>query len=416
MTVNEFRVLLSESNSVSWFNSVEVTIVYSQIDFELNLKGMSSIHNFFLKQSEGWMKLESIPGEFQASIIHFNNQINNIEQFLRNEISNVDETSLLNKWTILQNQICSDSNYFTFNSPKTKFLLSVFIKQPQSFQGAFTYITNQFRLSNKQDFIGYLFAYEFESKGESDLGKRIKVEQKSINKLKIDFQNHLNESETQLIAHLSKTSTSFKNYSALIDHFKNEKQDLFNDWFESSKLNFHSFDSDSQTKILELEKLYEEKLKLEKPAEYWKKRAEVLQVEGWKAIKWLIGLVGFACVTLYLLLWLTPEGMLLSFIKGDAQAIKWSIIYVTFISFLAFGIRALNKVAFSSFHLARDSEEREQLTYVYLSLKKDSSIEESDRLIILQSLFSRAETGLLKDESSPTMPSNIVNRIYGNTQ
>ncbi|MEN9370567.1 MAG: hypothetical protein RI952_1432 [Bacteroidota bacterium] len=106
--------------------------------------------------------------------------------------------------------------------------------------------------------------------------------------------------------------------------------------------------------------------------------------------------------------------MLLSFIKGDAQAIKWSIIYVTFISFLAFGIRALNKVAFSSFHLARDSEEREQLTYVYLSLKKDNAIEEKDRILILQSLFSRAETGLLKDESGPTMPSNdLTSKIFG---
>lgn len=97
--------------------------------------------------------------------------------------------------------------------------------------------------------------------------------------------------------------------------------------------------------------------------------------------------------------------MLKTFFSNDKSiAIRWSIIFVTFLSFLAFGIRALTKVTFSSFHLARDAEERERLTFVYLALIKDASIDKSDRQLIMQSLFSRADTGLLKDDSSPTMP------------
>ncbi|WP_232115434.1 MULTISPECIES: DUF6161 domain-containing protein [Tenacibaculum] len=115
---------------------------------------------------------------------------------------------------------------------------------------------------------------------------------------------------------------------------------------------------------------------------------------------------------MYLLLWLTPEGMLLSFVKGNAQTIKWSVIYVTFISFLAYGIKALHKVVFSSFHLARDSEEREQLTYFYLALIKEKAVDEKDKNLIMQSLFSRADTGLLKDDSSPTMPNDIMGKIF----
>lgn len=160
----------------------------------------------------------------------------------------------------------------------------------------------------------------------------------------------------------------------------------------------------------DLEHTYEELLRLKKPAEFWKTRAAKLKSEGWKAIYWLVGLVIFACLTLYLLLWLTPDGMLLSFIKGRTQAIKWSIIYVTFISFLAYGIRAINKVAFSSFHLARDAEEKEQLTYVYLALIKDSAVDEKDKNLIIQSLFSRADTGLLKDDSGPTMPNDVARK------
>ena len=36
------------------------------------------------------------------------------------------------------------------------------------------------------------------------------------------------------------------------------------------------------------------------------------------------------------------------------------------------------------------------------------SIKEENRKLILQSLFSRTDTGLLKDDSGPTMPSNDV--------
>lgn len=87
--------------------------------------------------------------------------------------------------------------------------------------------------------------------------------------------------------------------------------------------------------------------------------------------------------------------------------------YITVISFIAFGLRALFKVMFSSFHLARDCEERHTLTYFYLALLKDSNVDDKDRQLIMQSLFSRADTGLLKDDSSPTMPNDIAGKIFG---
>ena len=95
------------------------------------------------------------------------------------------------------------------------------------------------------------------------------------------------------------------------------------------------------------------------------------------------------------------------------KGIKWSIILVTIVSLLAFSIKILSKLTFSSFHLSRDAEEREQLTHFYLALKKDTAIEPEERQLILQSLFSRADTGLLKDDSSPTMPTSIIEKFSG---
>lgn len=90
------------------------------------------------------------------------------------------------------------------------------------------------------------------------------------------------------------------------------------------------------------------------------------------------------------------------------------LILLTIISFGAYLIRTFAKFTFSSFHLARDAEERYHLTLVYLALKKDANVEEKDRQIILQSLFSRAETGLIGADGGPTMPGNpILNKLAG---
>lgn len=80
---------------------------------------------------------------------------------------------------------------------------------------------------------------------------------------------------------------------------------------------------------------------------------------------------------------------------------------------MAFCIKAITKVMFSSFHLSRDCEERYTLTYFYLSLLKESNIDAEEKKLIIQSLFSRAETGLLKEDGSPTMPNDVVGKFYG---
>lgn len=413
MTTTELRKKIKETELPDWFNSVEVNISYPNINFEIQLKGLSSIHKFLTQQINGWKKEENLPNEFEQSKRHFVNRRNGIDNFLNSYHSQTNEANLNSYWINEANQLRSNSNFFIYDSPQTEFLLKIYKEKPNSFQGAYHFIIGSLRTNNKKEFIGSLLAYEFETKDFTELLNRRNKEKSSISKLRNDFREQLNESETQLTEHLTNSSNEYKDYVSKINEFKESKESLFNEWFETSKNDFSDFDSNSKTKISDLEKTYEELLRLKKPAEYWKSRASTLKSEGWKAIYWLIGLVVFACITLYLLLWLTPEGMLLSFVKGNAQAIKWSIIYVTFISFLAFGIRALNKVAFSAFHLARDAEEREQLTYVYLALIKDKAVNEKDKNLIMQSLFSRADTGLLKDDSGPTMPNDFTGKILG---
>lgn len=412
MTTTEIRKIITDCADPKWFNSVEITITFSKVGVSQNLKGFSTIHKFLNQQIKGWDKYEDIPTELNASKQHFTNLNNIIEQFINSYKGHL-EPQLNNGWRNAQNQLQSDGNKFTYDSPQTEFLVDLKKEFPNYVSGAYHYILGSYNFNTRDNFTGGLLAYEFELKDHTNLTTRRTKEKSSINKIKNDLKEQLNESETQLTEHLTNANQEYKEYVEQIDGFKIEKENLFNEWFDNSKENFTTFNSESKSRIADLEKTYEELLRLKKPAEYWSSRATMLKSEGWKAVKWLIVLIAFACITLYSLLWLTPEGMLLSFVKGNTQAIKWSIIYVTFISFLAFGIRALNKIAFSSFHLARDAEEREQLTYVYLSLIKDNAVDEKDKNLIMQSLFSRAETGLLKDDSGPTMPNDITGKIFG---
>jgi hypothetical protein len=86
--------------------------------------------------------------------------------------------------------------------------------------------------------------------------------------------------------------------------------------------------------------------------------------------------------------------------------------YLLFISVGIFLINFFIKLAISAFHLSRDAYERLQLTHLYLALLNEEGITKEERTIVLQSLFSRADTGLLKGDSSPTIPdSGIVGLI-----
>ncbi len=86
------------------------------------------------------------------------------------------------------------------------------------------------------------------------------------------------------------------------------------------------------------------------------------------------------------------------------QNIQGVVIFGSLLAVYTFLLRTFSRLTFSSFHLMRDAEEREQLTYLYLALSQEKQIDESSRSIVLQALFSRSETGLLTSEGGPTMP------------
>jgi hypothetical protein len=405
MTTEELNKKIAESPHMAWYNSIKEKIHYKFVSDSPEFTTVSALHEYVFNQVTGWTELKKqIPSDLNNSSLKFTSLLQQIEHFIDVSIS-ADKNNIQNIW---QSQVRQNLHQlvdaFPFDSPETKFLLKVHTEFNGCFNGAFKYITNNLDgLTHRDNFTGAIMAYEFALRN-SNITKRGEIEVDILNKLKSDYVLNLSKSNKQLTEHIKVLDQINSEYTAKITKWKDDNENQVSTWFKHSKETLESTHSEANRKIKELELTYEEKLRLQKPAEYWSKRAIVLKKEGRKYVCWMSILVLMAASSLYFLLWQTPEGMLKSFFNGNASAIKWSIVYITFISFMVFGIRALYKVAFSSFHLARDAEEREQLTYFYLALVKDKNVDEKDKSLILQSLFSRADTGLLKEDSSPTMP------------
>ena len=167
-------------------------------------------------------------------------------------------------------------------------------------------------------------------------------------------------------------------------------------------------------KVRALEDTYREQLRLKKPAEYWKELEERYVKQG----RWWIA--GAAAIVVALASWMSelvyvPPAM----INGDKftlGGLRGTILIAVGISACLYLLNLFAKVATSCYHLARDARERYQLTHVFLALMEDRDIEAKDREIVLSALFSRSDTGLLKGDSSPTLPTPLGSIIESLTK
>ena len=155
----------------------------------------------------------------------------------------------------------------------------------------------------------------------------------------------------------------------------------------------------------DLETLYADKLRLEKPAQYWKDMANSYSKQG---KLWL----GASCVTaasiiVMLILIIAYVPNLFNADSHWFDIFKNSAIITVIASIAIYMLRMFVKMTMSSLHLSRDAKEREQLSYFYLALIESKAVTDKEKALIINSLFSRSDTGLLKGDSTPIMTANV---------
>lgn len=423
MTKKEVTDLIKESSNADWFKEVSVKLNFVDLDELVELKGFVNIHQHFVKQKRvsDNIKVE-IPEVYGDS-----EDLSKLERFLNRRKNSID---LSFYWNNIGDEIES-KEFLTYNT--TDFLIEI---NKDFVIGAYDYLTNKIDTDNLDAnyMSGLIKAYEFKLQGDSNIGERREIEKKNIEQLKNEFKQFIetsNKEKTTFSNKLKtiikdvnkkendnrlKNNTEFKTWfdSITKKQFDSSKsnQKKFEDWFEKVSDNVIESNKQEIVRVKELEELYSDKLMLEKPAQYWNERAIKLKVEANKWLKGLIISIILAVVVLASILFFISTDTLEFLFSKTSIAIRSSIAFITLISFLAYAIRTFSKLAFSSYHLVRDAEERKQLVYVYLALKQKNAITDNERILILQSIFSRSDSGLLKEDSSPTMPSaNIIEKI-----
>lgn len=255
-------------------------------------------------------------------------------------------------------------------------------------------------IANIEHFKGYMYAYEFANQ-DSQITKRRNGEKVSLGHLRTQFA----EAKDKLFAEVGELKTSIEDWDiqnrAESSRLVRVQKALGHRKIKSQSSAFHRQLTEWTEKVAVLEKTYEEKLKLKKPAEYWAKSARKYGIQG--------GLWTLAIVALVVVAAINFQEIFVTWLQGretpvQLNTIQGVILYGSLAGVYAFLLRVLSRLAFSSFHLMRDAEEREQLTYLYLSLTNEAEIDKESRDIVLQALFSRSETGLLAQEHGPTMP------------
>ena len=155
-----------------------------------------------------------------------------------------------------------------------------------------------------------------------------------------------------------------------------------------------------------LEDAYSKKLQLEGPSTYWKDLAQSYLHRGW-VLLFMTLFIGICIMTWLFNVLLDSDSLSLFNQTGlNLTTIRGSLILLVVTSIAGYLLHLFTKLAISSFHLSRDYRERFQLTNVFLALLHDGDVKCDDHVtqIVMQALFSRSDTGLLKGEHSFAMP------------
>ncbi|WP_146193444.1 DUF6161 domain-containing protein [Flavobacterium sediminis] len=416
MTVKELTKKIAQTEFSDEINKITLNINFPHINYEIEFTGLSSIYEFFLNQNNDWSKLVNLPNELKVSsnffkrhydlIFGLDNYFNDLNSFNTNW--NSIKSSINNYLSSYNNQI------FPIESSELKLLLGLLNENKEQFEGAFNYMTSNFQIRNsKEYFKGQLKSYEFQELKNDNKISKTELEKKTLNQVRNYFNRKISDNQKTLSEYTNNIEANYSEHLKQLDKLQEEKNQNFEEWFENTQNEeWKKWYEDKIETLSRLEKTYETKLKLEKPARYWQIKSDKYYEQGNTAKTILIWVVIVSSIFLSILLFTAPDWIFQKVFKGnEVSIVRWSIVFITLISLLVYAIRALTKYMFSSYHLARDAEERHTLTFFFLALVKDTEVNEEDRKMILQSLFSRTDTGLLKEDSSPTLPGGILEKL-----
>lgn len=245
------------------------------------------------------------------------------------------------------------------------------------------------------------------------------LSRKALSKNEID---NLNKAYLSAINLIESEKQEYVDY--MTDMKKREK-----DWFEKTKSDydifsndaknrFEKFEDNAKQRLQNIEKTYEEKLKVIKPAEHMQNEANKYGVEVKKYSYIVCCIVIFIIALLYLIISPKIEFGSKTFLNitvfNNNINIPTGFIIISIISIALYFLRIFVKLLMSSKHLETEYKQKYALTYFYLSLINNGNLKDEEvNNKILALLFSSADTGLIKSDTSSADIEKILYAMIG---
>ena len=357
---------------------------------------------------------ESSPTNFESTWKSLNDKFNTVKNYIfRLKELNIDSISNQIYYTLSTNRETREQDKMVYvlsiSSPidkdseirKIKSFVSFYIQQSQN--NLDEAIKNFIYLSKNTSSIGSYFSNPYEYKFYP-----------ALYPLRKNFSNikeNVSDFETNIVAPLASklkdisddSDKQYREITSFTEDKHNEIQEQFDEKVSelaAFKKSLDNWQNEKFVKIKVLEDTYENKLSLEAPEKLWNNRAEdhIKQARNWAIflVFTVVALI-FALGKLVLVI----HDYSLNTIKNEIPFISESFILISVISFFIYIIRILIKIVLSNHHLATEYKQKAALTRFYQSLTKaGTDISKEERLIIINSLFSKVETGLVKTDTS----------------
>lgn len=310
------------------------------------------------------------------------------------------------------------------STPKAKFILSL-KDRADGLTAALSYlylIGRAFTVNSHQGATAIQEAFLF----EKGIASAAAAEKEALEQLRSDWQaklRHYMDDSVKITASVTELQNTLENtikdateslsgynkdkeaeLAGLCDRVQLEVTSLQSD----TKKSLDALKNNATDKLNELITTFDEKLSLQAPVTYWTKKRKYHEAKASQMLGhlWRYGLVGIGCI-------LTAGATTLGVVdKPDPSHYFFLIVFSGAILWI---LKLLVNIYLSHVHLELDAQERVTLAHSYLAfLRRGKGVEDSDRQIILQSLFKNTSSGLRKDDSgNPHVVLDVLERFKG---
>ena len=209
--------------------------------------------------------------------------------------------------------------------------------------------------------------------------------------------------KNEVLNYMKSTSDEF-------DIWKNDFKENINVW----RNKVDNWKEEMEEKLTILENTYREKLKLEEPEKLWNEKAK----NYGKAYKlWGFFVILLSGAIVYFVNKIITEFYFNSKLNSisDNDILNYfpkTFLFVGILSLALYVLRVFVKITLSNKHLQLECEQKAALTRFYQALVyKGQNINENERLIIFNTLFSKTESGLIKLSDTPNEIENIISLL-----